>query len=71
MQKWTDKYGLTIDVTEFNDCVESIGQYTAGAYDAVTVSVSVSVTNMDALSIPAAGDVDSTSVIVGAFFQRQ
>ena len=67
MQKWTDKYGLTIDVTEFNDCVESIGQYTAGAYDAVTVSV----TNMDALSIPAARDVDSTSVIVGAFFQRQ
>ena len=63
--KWADKYGITIEVTQFNDYVESINQYTAGTYDAVTV------TNMDALSIPAAGDVDSTSVIVGAFFQRQ
>lgn len=55
------KYGLTIDVTEFNDYVESINQYTAGTFDAVTV------TNMGALSIPAAGGVDSTAVIVGDF----
>jgi NitT/TauT family transport system substrate-binding protein len=61
VQKWADKYGIKIDVTEFNDYVESINQYTAGTYDAMTV------TNMDALSIPAAGGVDSTSVIVGDF----
>ncbi len=61
VKKWADKYGLTIEVTQFNDYVESINQYTAGAYDAVTV------TNMDALSIPAAGGVDTTSVIVGDF----
>lgn len=61
VQKWADKYGLSIEVTQFNDYVESINQYTAGAYDAVTV------TNMDALSIPSAGGVDTTAVIVGDF----
>jgi NitT/TauT family transport system substrate-binding protein len=61
VKKWADKYGLTIEVTQFNDYVESLNQYTAGAFDAVTV------TNMDALSIPAAGGVDTTAVIVGDF----
>lgn len=48
-------------MTQFNDYVESINQYTAGAHDAVTL------TNMDGLSIPAAGGVDTTAVIVGDF----
>ncbi|PJN94814.1 lipid kinase, partial [Amaricoccus sp. HAR-UPW-R2A-40] len=61
VQKWADKYGISIEVTQFNDYVESINQYTAGAYDAVTL------TNMDGLSIPAAGGVDTTAVIVGDF----
>ena len=61
VKKWADKYGITIEVKQFNDYVESINQYTAGAYDAVTI------TNMDALSIPAAGGVDTTAVIVGDF----
>lgn len=61
VQKWADKYGIEIEVTQFNDYVESINQYTAGAYDAVTL------TNMDGLSIPAAGGVDTTAVIVGDF----
>jgi NitT/TauT family transport system substrate-binding protein len=61
VKKWADKYGITIEVTQFNDYVESINQYTAGTYDAVTV------TNMDALSIPSAGGVDTTSVIIGDF----
>jgi NitT/TauT family transport system substrate-binding protein len=61
VQKWADKYGITIEVTQFNDYVESINQYTAGAYDAVTL------TNMDALSIPSAGGVDTTAVIIGDF----
>ncbi|SEM91190.1 NitT/TauT family transport system substrate-binding protein [Gemmobacter aquatilis] len=61
VKKWADKYGLTIEVTQFNDYVESINQYTAGSYDAVTL------TNMDGLSIPAAGGVDTTAVIVGDF----
>jgi NitT/TauT family transport system substrate-binding protein len=61
VKKWADKYGIKIDVVQFNDYVESINQYTAGAFDALTV------TNMDALSVPAAGGVDTTAVIVGDF----
>ncbi|HAR24676.1 MAG TPA: lipid kinase, partial [Bradyrhizobium sp.] len=61
VKKWADKYGITIEVKQFNDYVESINQYTAGGYDAVTI------TNMDALSIPAAGGVDTTAVVMGDF----
>lgn len=61
VKKWADKYGITIEVKQFNDYVESVNQYTAGAFDALTV------TNMDALSIPAAGGVDTTAVIMGDF----
>jgi NitT/TauT family transport system substrate-binding protein len=41
--------------------VESINQYTAGTFDACAM------TNMDTLTIPAAGGVDSTALIVGDF----
>jgi len=61
VKKWADKYGLTIEVTQFNDYVESMNQYTAGAFDAVTL------TNMDGLSIPSAGGVDTTAVVIGDF----
>ncbi len=61
VKKWADKYGLTIHVTQFNDYAESINQYTAGSFDALTI------TNMDTLSVPAAGGVDTTAVIVGDF----
>ena len=61
VKKWADKYGITIEVKQFNDYVESVNQYTAGAFDAVTI------TNMDALSIPAAGGVDTTAMIMGDF----
>jgi len=61
VKKWADKYGIKIDVTQFNDYVESMNQFTAGGFDAVTL------TNMDGLSIPLAGGVDTTAVIVGDF----
>lgn len=61
VKKWADKYGINITLTQINDYVESINQYTAGKFDGVTV------TNMDALTIPAAGGVDTTSLIVGDF----
>ncbi|WP_027853997.1 putative urea ABC transporter substrate-binding protein [Marinobacterium litorale] len=61
VQKWADKYDINIDVVQINDYVESINQYTAGGFDACTM------TNMDALTIPAAGGVDSTALIVGDF----
>ena len=61
VDKWAHKYGINIDVVQINDYIESINQYTAGQYDGCTM------TNMDALTIPAAGGVDSTALIVGDF----
>lgn len=61
VKKWGDKYGIDIEVVQINDYIESINQYTAGEFDACTM------TNMDALTIPAAGGVDSTALVVGDF----
>jgi len=61
VDKWADKYDISIDVVQINDYIESINQYTAGQFDGCTM------TNMDALTIPAAGGVDSTALIVGDF----
>lgn len=61
IDKWAKKYGITIKVVQLNDYVESINQYTAGQFDGCTM------TNMDALTIPAAGGVDSTALIVSDY----
>ncbi|MEL6795105.1 MAG: putative urea ABC transporter substrate-binding protein, partial [Pseudomonadota bacterium] len=49
------------EIVQINDYVESINLYTAGQFDGV------SATNMDTLSIPAGGGVDTTALIVGDF----
>ncbi|MNQ80194.1 putative aliphatic sulfonates-binding protein precursor [compost metagenome] len=46
---------------QLNDYIESINQYAAGAFDACGM------TNMDALTIPAANGVDTTGLILGDF----
>lgn len=61
VKKWADKYGITINLVQVNDYVESVNQYTAGKFDGVTV------TNMDALTIPAAGGKDTTAIIIGDY----
>jgi NitT/TauT family transport system substrate-binding protein len=61
LKKWADKYAIKIKLTQVNEYVESINQYTAGTFDACAM------TNMDTLTIPAAGGVDSTALIVGDF----
>lgn len=61
VKKWADKYGIEINFVQVNDYVESVNQYTAGKLDGVTVA------NMDALTIPAAGGKDTTVVIVGDY----
>lgn len=61
VNKWADKYDIEIDVVQINDYIESINQYTAGQFDACTM------TNMDALTIPSASFVDTTALIVGDF----
>ncbi|MGF1525344.1 MAG: putative urea ABC transporter substrate-binding protein, partial [Candidatus Competibacterales bacterium] len=58
---WAERYAIYIDVVNINEYIESINQYTAGAFDGCAM------TNMDALTIPAAGGVDSTALIVGDF----
>jgi NitT/TauT family transport system substrate-binding protein len=61
LKKWADKEGITIELTLVNDYIESINLYTAGKFDACAM------TNMDALTIPAVGGIDSQAVIVGDF----
>jgi NitT/TauT family transport system substrate-binding protein len=61
VKKWADKYGLTINFVQVNDYVESVNQYTAGKLDGVTVA------NMDALTIPAAGGKDTSAIILGDY----
>ncbi|NDR55495.1 putative urea ABC transporter substrate-binding protein [Aliiruegeria sabulilitoris] len=61
MDKWAEKYGIDVEIVQINDYIESINQYTAGAFDGV------SATNMDTLSIPAGGGVDTTALIVGDY----
>lgn len=61
MKKWADKYEISVDIVQINDYVESINQYTVGEFDGC------SMTNMDALSIPAGGGVDTTALIVGDY----
>lgn len=61
LDKWAEKYKIKIKIDLINDYIESINLYTAGKYDACTM------TNMDALTIPAVGGIDSTALIVGDF----
>lgn len=61
LDKWEQKYDVDIDVTLINDYVESINLYTSGEFDACTMA------NMDALTIPATGGVDSTALIMGDY----
>jgi NitT/TauT family transport system substrate-binding protein len=61
LQKWEAKYGIDIEVTLINDYIESINLYTTGEFDACTM------TNMDALTIPAVGGIDSTALIYGDY----
>jgi NitT/TauT family transport system substrate-binding protein len=61
LDKWAAKYGIKIQLDLINDYIESINLYTGGAYQGCVM------TNMDALTIPAVGGVDSTALILGDF----
>ena len=61
VDKWAKKYGIEIDLVQVNDYIESINQYTTGKFDGCMM------TNMDALTIPAASGVDSTALIMGDY----
>jgi NitT/TauT family transport system substrate-binding protein len=61
LKKWADKQGIEIELTLVNDYIESINLYASGQF------VACAMTNMDALTIPAVGGVDSTALIIGDF----
>jgi NitT/TauT family transport system substrate-binding protein len=61
LDKWAKKYGIEIQLDLVNDYIESINLYTGGTYQGCVM------TNMDALTIPALGGVDSTALIIGDF----
>src|ERR1700694_5013221 len=61
LKKWADKYGIKIKLTQVNEYVESINQYTAGNFR------SCKMTKKDSLAIPRAGGVGSTVLIVRDF----
>lgn len=61
LKKWAKKNGIEIELVLINDYVESMNLYTAGSFQGCTM------TNMDALTIPASGGVDSTALIIGDF----
>jgi len=61
LKKWADKYGIGIELVLVNDYIDSINLFTSGGFQGCTM------TNMDALTIPASGGVDSTALIVGDF----
>ncbi|MGA7108062.1 MAG: putative urea ABC transporter substrate-binding protein [Terracidiphilus sp.] len=60
LKRWADKYGVTIKVQRF-DYAASLEAFVAKNIDACTM------TNMEALDMPAAAGVDSTAVIIGDY----
>jgi NitT/TauT family transport system substrate-binding protein len=61
MDKWAKKYNIKVKITQINDYVESINQYTAGKFDGCSMA------SMDALTIPAVAGVDSTALVIGDY----
>jgi NitT/TauT family transport system substrate-binding protein len=60
LRKWADKYGIDIKVQRF-DYAPSLDAFVAKNIDACTM------TNMEALDMPAAAGVDTTSIILGDY----
>jgi NitT/TauT family transport system substrate-binding protein len=60
LKKWADKYGIVIKVQRF-DYAASLDAFVGKNIDACTM------TNMEALDMPAAAGVDSTALIVGDY----
>jgi NitT/TauT family transport system substrate-binding protein len=60
LKKWADKYGIVIKVQRF-DYAASLDSFVAKNIDACTM------TNMEALDMPAAAGVDSTAIIIGDY----
>jgi NitT/TauT family transport system substrate-binding protein len=60
MKKWADKYGITIKIQRF-DYAPSLDAFVAKNIDACTM------TNMEALDMPAAAGVGTTTILIGDY----
>src|SRR5271170_4807540 len=60
LKKWADKYGVAIKVQRF-DYAPSLDAFVAKNIDACAM------TNMEALDMPAAAGIDTTSIITGDY----
>src|ERR1700738_1732854 len=60
LRKWADKYGITIKVQRF-DYAPSLDAFVAKNIDACTM------TNMEALDMPAASGVPPTAIVIGDY----
>jgi NitT/TauT family transport system substrate-binding protein len=60
LRKWADKYGITIQVKRF-DYAPSLDAFVAKNIDACTM------TNMEALDMPAASGVPTTAILIGDY----
>src|SRR3984957_16508177 len=61
LRKWADKYGITIKLQRF-DYAPSLDAFVAKNIDACTM------TNMEALDMPAASGVDTTAILIGDYW---
>jgi NitT/TauT family transport system substrate-binding protein len=61
VDKWAKKYGLQIKIVQANDYVSSLEQFGKAKFDGCVM------TNMDAMTMPAAGGLDSTALILGDY----
>jgi NitT/TauT family transport system substrate-binding protein len=61
VDKWAKKYGIQIKIVQVNDYVSSIEQYGKTKFDGCVM------TNMDAMTMPAAAGLDSTALILGDY----
>lgn len=60
LKKWADKYGVAIKVQRF-DYAPSLDAFTSKSIDACTM------TNMEALDMPAASGIDTTAILIGDY----
>lgn len=61
LKKWADKHGVRIELVYVDNYVASIERYSKGEFDGCAM------TNIDALTLPAANGVDTTALIVGDY----
>lgn len=59
--RWGEKYGVDLEFVYINDYIESINQFTNGAF------VGVTATTLDTLTIPAVSGVDTTVLVIGDY----